>query len=152
MRIILATDGTSYSLAALERLCEFNMSEGDEVMVVSVLDLALPMGIDAFGGYLPDTSEIEISAKENAEKYVNDAKDALTRRFGSLGVQIRGKVLFGTPESRILELAEEMNADLIVAGSHGYRRWERILLGSVSNSLVQHAACSVMIVRKASEQ
>lgn len=152
MKIILATDGTSYSRAALEGLCEFNMSEGDEVIVISVLDLALPMGVDAFGGYLPDTSEIELSAKENAEKYVNDAKEVLARRFGAVGVAIRGKVVFGTPESRIIELAEEVKADLIVAGSHGYRRWERVLLGSVSNSLVQHAACSVMIVRRSPGQ
>ena len=42
-------------------------------------------------------------------------------------------------------------ADLIVLGSHGYKTWERLLLGSVSNSVVHHAPCSVLIVRSPAE-
>jgi nucleotide-binding universal stress UspA family protein len=43
--------------------------------------------------------------------------------------------------------AEEWDADLIVVGSHGYQSWERMLLGSVSQSVAAHAECSVEIVR-----
>ena len=50
-----------------------------------------------------------------------------------------------------VETAEEMGADMIVLGSHGYKRWERLLLGSVSNSVVHHAHCSVMVVRSPAE-
>ena len=49
------------------------------------------------------------------------------------GVSVSTDVLFGTPESRIVETAEDMHADLIVIGSHGYKTWERLLIGSVSN-------------------
>ena len=38
-----------------------------------------------------------------------------------------------SPESGIVEKAEEMKVDLIIVGSHGYSRWERLLLGSVSD-------------------
>jgi nucleotide-binding universal stress UspA family protein len=62
-------------------------------------------------------------------------------------VAITSDVLYGTSESRIVETAEEMKADLIVLGSHGYKAWERMLLGSVSNSVVHHAHCSVLVVR-----
>ena len=58
------------------------------------------------------------------------------------------EVLFGSPESRIVETAEEFGADLIIVGSHGYSRWERLLLGSVSQSVVHHAPCSVLVVRE----
>jgi nucleotide-binding universal stress UspA family protein len=47
----------------------------------------------------------------------------------------------------ILDEAESWGADLIVVGSHGYRAWERFLLGSVSQSVVSHAKCSVEVVR-----
>lgn len=148
MKIILATDGTSFGDAAQEKLCRLALGEGDEVRVVSVIDLAMPMAIDVYGGYLPDTSELEQAAKENAEKYVNTSAAKLKECFGEKGVKVSSDVFFGTPESRIIELAEEWGSDLIVVGSHGYKRWERILLGSVSNSIVQHAPCSVLIVRR----
>jgi nucleotide-binding universal stress UspA family protein len=47
----------------------------------------------------------------------------------------------------ILDEAERWGADLIVVGSHGYRAWERFLLGSVSQAVVSHAKCSVEVVR-----
>jgi nucleotide-binding universal stress UspA family protein len=54
----------------------------------------------------------------------------------------------GAPHRRIVEVADEWGADLIVVGSHGYRMWERVLLGSVSQSVATHAKCSVWIVRE----
>ena len=52
---------------------------------------------------------------------------------------------FGPDE---VETAEEFGSDLIIVGSHGYSRWERLLLGSVSQSVVHHAPCSVLVVRE----
>ncbi|HLM01323.1 MAG TPA: universal stress protein, partial [Pyrinomonadaceae bacterium] len=71
----------------------------------------------------------------------------LESRFAEQNVTITTDVLFGSPESRIVETAEQMHAELIVVGSHGYNRWERLLLGSVSDSVVHHAPCSVLVVR-----
>ncbi len=51
------------------------------------------------------------------------------------------------PKESIVEEAQKWSADLIVLGSHGYGFWERMLLGSVSNAVVHHAPCSVLIVR-----
>jgi nucleotide-binding universal stress UspA family protein len=62
-------------------------------------------------------------------------------------VEISSDVLIGSPESRIVEMADEIKPDLIVVGSHGYSGWERLLLGSVSDAVVHHAPCSVMVVR-----
>ena len=63
------------------------------------------------------------------------------------GPRLTTDVLFGSPDSRIVETAEEIAADLVVVGSHGYSRWERLLLGSVSDSVVHHSPCSVLVVR-----
>jgi len=53
----------------------------------------------------------------------------------------------GDPRSVIVDESEDWQADLIVLGSHGYTRIKKWLLGSVAQSVVSHASCSVEIVR-----
>ena len=147
MKILLATDGTRYGEAAVEMLSKFNLIEGDEIKIISVVDLAVPLAIDIYGGYLPDTTDLEKRARENASKIVDDASNKIRDIYHDMSISVTNDVLFGSPDGRIVETAEEMGADLIVIGSHGYKQWERLLLGSVSDSVVHHAHCSVMVVR-----
>ena len=126
---------------------KFALGGGDSIHVVSVVDMAVPLGFDIYSGYLPDTAEIEKAAREHADKVIAGTLEKLKAVFP--GVPITTDVLFGSPDSRIVETAEEMAVDMIVLGSHGYSRWERLLLGSVSDSVVHHAHCSVLIVRNA---
>jgi nucleotide-binding universal stress UspA family protein len=149
MKIILATDGTKFGDAATEMLRNFKLGSGDSIRVVSVVDMAVPLAVDVYGGYLPDTSELEKAARENAAKVIDGTSETLKKFFGDAGVEVSGDVLFGSPDSRIVETAEEIGADLIILGSHGYKRWERLLLGSVSSSVIHHAHCSVLVVRSA---
>ncbi|MCB1025610.1 MAG: universal stress protein [Acidobacteria bacterium] len=51
-------------------------------------------------------------------------------------------------DNEIVEKAKRWNADLIIVGSHGRGFWGRVMLGSISDSLVHHAPCSVLVVRK----
>ena len=148
MRVLFATDGGKQSDAAINSVQKLGLGEGDEIRVISVVDMALPMAIDIYGGYLPDTAELEKSARENAAKIVADSADVLK---ANSHVNVSTDVLFGSPDSRIVETAEEWKADMIVVGSNGYSRWERLLLGSVSDSVVHHAPCSVLVVRTPSE-
>jgi len=53
----------------------------------------------------------------------------------------------GDARSTIVDFARQWGADLIVIGSHGHKGWERLLLGSVAESVVRHATCSVLVVR-----
>jgi len=53
-----------------------------------------------------------------------------------------------TPSRAILAAADSWEADLIVMGSHGRRGFDRIVLGSVSESVAMHARCSVEVIRK----
>ena len=151
MKILFATDGAKQSDAAIDMLRNFALTEGDEIKVVSVVDTAVPLAIDIYGGYLPDTAEIEKSARENASKLLETTVDRIKAHFGEKKLTVTSEVLFGSPESRIVETAEATHPDLIVLGSHGYSRWERLLLGSVSDSVVHHAPCSVLIVRTPAE-
>ena len=147
MKVLLATDGTKYAEAAAAALAKLNLTDGDEVKIISVVDVAVPLAIDVYGGYLPDTTDLEKAARENAQKVCEGTTKKVTDMLAGKNVSISSDVVYGTPESRIVETAEEMPADMIVLGSHGYKAWERMLLGSVSNSVVHHAHCSVLVVR-----
>ena len=151
MKILFATDGAKQSDAAIEMLRNFALAEGDEIKIVSVVDMAVPMALDIYGGYLPDSAEIETTARESATKLLETTEARIKTHFGEKNLTVTSEVLFGSPESRIVETAEATHPDLIVLGSHGYSRWERLLLGSVSDSVVHHAPCSVLIVRSPKE-
>lgn len=148
MKIILAIDGTKHSDAAVRTISTFNLNENDELKIVTIVDLAVPMAIDLYAGYLPSSTEIEKTAKENANLILESTKQAVFEASSHSTFKISTEVLIGTPESRIVEKAEEFKADLIIVGSHGYNTWERLLLGSVSDSVVHHAPCSVLVVRE----
>lgn len=151
MKILLATDGTDQSEEALKAISKFSFTDEDSIKIISVIDMALPFSIDIYGGFIPPNIEIENAAKENAAKILDESVEAVKTFFVDKKVSITTDVLFGSPESRIVETAEEMNADLIIVGSHGYGSWERLLLGSVSDSVVHHAPCSVLVVRSSSK-
>ena len=147
MKVLLATDGTVFSDSAIESINLFNFRSGDELKIISVVDLALPMAVDIYTGYLPSTIEIENNARENAKTTLEKTRQKINSLLSDSEIRISTEVLIGSPESRIVEAAEEFQADLIIVGSHGYNSWERLLLGSVSDSVIHHAPCSVFVVR-----
>lgn len=147
MKILFATDGAKQSNAAIDILRKFKLEQGDEIKIISVIDMAVPLAVDIYGGYLPDTSELEKTAKENAEKILEETAESFRTIFSDPEVRISTEVQFGSPESRIVETADEMKPELVVVGSHGYKSWERLLLGSVSESVLHHVPCSVLIAR-----
>jgi len=147
MNILLATDGTKESDSALDMVKALKLAAGDSILIVSVIDMALPLAIDIYGGYLPDTSEMETAAKDHAAKALERCVSTLNEHLKGSEISIETEMLFGSPDSRIVEMAEKNETDLIVLGSHGYNAWERLLLGSVSNSVVHHAPCSVLVAR-----
>jgi nucleotide-binding universal stress UspA family protein len=80
--------------------------------------------------------------------FVEDAEAQIRSFYGSENpAGIETEVLGGAPQRAIVERARDWGADLIVVGSHGYGFWSRALLGSISNAVVNHAPCSVLVVR-----
>lgn len=148
MKILLAADGTAQSEAATGAIAGFKLSDGDEIKIISIIDMAVPLVINVGAEFVPTTTaEIEQTAHENAERILEAAQRKIREIVGNENVLVSTETLFGSPDSRIVETAEKMNANLIIVGSHGYNRWERLLLGSVSDSVVHHAPCSVLVVR-----
>ncbi len=149
MKILIATDGSEFSDAAVEKICRIiKDAENTSVKIVSAYEqpamaVAAPYAISA--GYNP---ALEKEMKEFAGQNAAQAEQKILKHFPDLENNISTQVLYGSPAQAIIEEAENWGADLIVVGSHGYGFWERMFLGSVSNAIVHHAPCSVLIVRK----
>src|SRR5215467_4937825 len=81
--------------------------------------------------------------RETAKVMVEECADKLTRA----GYLVDQLPKLGNPADEILNIAQERKADLIVTGAKGLGAIGRFLLGSVSTRVVQHATCSVLVVR-----
>jgi nucleotide-binding universal stress UspA family protein len=147
MKILLATDGSDYSKAAVNSVAERPWPQGSEVKIISAMEV--PFAPTAEAWVLPDSyySELERVAREQAEAAVKDAVERIESGKAS-GLEVITKIISGSAREVILDEAEKWDADLIVLGSHGYSGWQRFLLGSVSHAITTHAHCSVEIVRQ----
>jgi nucleotide-binding universal stress UspA family protein len=145
MKILIATDGSEFSQAAVEKACELitdpNETEIKLVSVFSVPTIATEPFLPAPDYY----GEMTKSGRSLAESYVNTARTTIQNRHPTIG--LTEEVVMGVPGQTIIEIAEEWNPDMIVVGSHGRGFWSRALLGSVSDAVVHHAPCSVLVVR-----
>jgi nucleotide-binding universal stress UspA family protein len=146
MKILLAVDGSQCSEEAIEEIARRPWPESSEIKVLTAFELPLPQTPDAWA--LPPTyfDEMDRSARKHAQAIVERAVEKLKSKLDHT-VVVDGEFLPGPPRAVILDEAESWGAELIVVGSHGYRAWERFLLGSVSQSVVSHAKCSVEVVR-----
>ena len=147
MKILLATDGSDYSKAAVNSVAERPWPQGSEVKIISAMEV--PFAPTTEGWVMPDSyySELDRVAREQAEAAVKYAVERIESGKAS-GIEIITKIISGSAREAILDEAERWDADLIVLGSHGYSGWQRFLLGSVSHAVATHAHCSVEIVRQ----
>jgi nucleotide-binding universal stress UspA family protein len=146
MKVLLAVDGSPCSDAAIEEVCRRPWPADSFVKVINVFELPLPPTPEAWAippGYF---EEMDQAIRKHSQTIVAHAIEKLTAKLNK-AVRIDGGCFPGSPRAVILEEAERLGADLIVVGSHGYRAWERFLLGSVSQAVVLHAKCSVEVVR-----
>ena len=137
MKILVAIDSSPSSEVVLKEVTARVWPDASVIRVINVLDLfAFPSGI---GGVGPVT-DAEARA---AELLVEDAAKRLTRE----GIEVATAVTEGYPPTSIIAYAQDWDADFIVVGSHGHSGISRFLLGSVAQSVVRGAHCSVEIVR-----
>ena len=144
MKILLAVDGSACSDAAVAEVARRPWPPGSEVKILSVVELPFVPTAETWA--LPESyyAQVEQTAREQAREVLARAG----ARFGPReGLEVNAETLDGYPKDVILSEAERWGADLIVVGSHGYRGWQRFLLGSVSQAIASHAQCSVEIVR-----
>lgn len=140
MKVLLAVDDSRFSEAAAQAILEHLRPEATEVCVLHVAEMPivlLPPDIAA------EREESLKLAKELAERHAG-----LLRKAGYKVETVVEEE--GDPRSKIIDRAAHENADLIVVGSHGRKGLDRFMMGSVAESVVRHARCSVLVVRSPS--
>jgi len=146
MKILLAVDGSPCSDAAVEEVGRRPWPDGSSIKILTTFELPNPPTPEAWALPINYFEEMDQALRKQAQNVVDRAIKNLKPRL-SKTIALDAQILPGSPQSTILDEAEDWRADLIVVGSHGYRAWERFLLGSVSQSVVSHAKCSVEVVR-----
>jgi len=146
MKILLGVDGSPCSDAAVEEVARRPWPEGSTIKVLTAYELPMPPTPEAWALPLDYFKDLDIALQKQARNTVDRAIQTLKAKLDK-SILLDGVLLPGPPRTLILDEAESWRADLIVLGSHGYRAWERILLGSVSQAVVSHAKCSVEVVR-----
>jgi Universal stress protein UspA and related nucleotide-binding proteins len=138
-KILVPLDGSQHSLQALQQAVYLAELCGAQLELLYVVDLN--QKISAFeqvstGGYIPnelkeDGYEILAAAMQEVPK---DIKAAM-------------QVVIGQPSKTIIEFCEQEQCDLIIMGSRGLGKIEQFFMGSVSQYVLSHASCPVMISR-----
>jgi nucleotide-binding universal stress UspA family protein len=147
MKILLAIDGSPCSEEAVAEVARRPWPEDTQVRIISVVEPPAPLVAEPYMGVAGYFEEVERLKQKQAEGVVGQAAALLREGRGTSRLGVATEVITGSPKRTIVEEAERWDADLIVVGSHGYHTWERMLLGSVSQSVAAHALCSVEIIR-----
>jgi nucleotide-binding universal stress UspA family protein len=143
-RILVCTDGSENATHAAQTAADLAWKLGAEVTLLSVVNpapLLAPYTIAVEAA--PDAEAIFEFAAENQKTVLCTAAEPFERE----GVRIKTRGEMGQPVDIILNVAEEEKSDLIVMGSRGLGGFKRLMLGSVSDGVLHHAHCPVLIVR-----
>ena len=146
MKIIIATDGSPFSIAMVKEFAKRPLPLNTTVKIISVYESASLMNIAPMGVLTAYYDNEDVNSEKFAENSV--AKAAKIIRNINPKFSILTATIEGLAKTVIVDEAEKFDADLIVLGSHGYDVIDRLLLGSVSQYVALHAKCSVEIVRK----
>ncbi len=141
--ILLATDGSDEAKQATQAATELSRETGSEVHLIYVLPT--PAQLIGHHLYSDDVRESLIGgAERDAETFLKEQAE----KIGSDGGKVAETHLrSGDPDKEILRAADALGAGLIVIGSRGLGAIPRMLIGSVSDSVVRHAHCPVLVVR-----
>jgi len=138
-KILAAIDGSKASERAFVRAVEEAVLHGAKLHVVYVVETGLFSSLPA-----DNTVEIMYSALEKeGEEVLAKARTLAKER----GIVLTTSLKQGHAGNEIVNLAEQQKADLIVVGSHGKSKADRLLLGSISNYVVTHGLITTLVVR-----
>ena len=139
-KIILATDFSDTSKDASSHALLLAKNYKAELKVLHVFDI-MAQSIPSHDYFATD------AVVEGLEETIQRGKDTLLELEKSFDLEVETIFTEGDPGHEIVRVAEELNADLIVLGTHGYKGWKRFTIGSVAELVVRRAPCAVLTIR-----
>ncbi len=135
-KILVPVDMSPHSRAALELAGELVQRTGGTIHLLNAYGLR--EGESAYRASM--SPQVEAQVASNSERELSE----WAKRFAPAGVKMR--VSPQEPRYAILEAAEELDADLIVMGTHGRTGIKHLLMGSIAEFVVRSAPCPVLTV------
>lgn len=146
-KILLATDGSAEADLATQTAVELSNKTDSELHVIHVRRFTMPIP-QGWSEATPSREEAIQPPYEKIEQEAQALLDEQMRKIEAAGGTVAGVYpRVGQPHEEIVTLSEEIGIGLIVMGSRGLGGVRRALIGSVSDSVVRHAHCPVLIVR-----
>jgi len=140
--ILICSDGSEPALDATQTGVVIARRFHADVCLLSVFDHFLIPYMGSWGAGINGRALVQWS-----NPFYTDVRQRSAPILEQAQVHYRSLHMFGQPVQMIVEAAVTECADLIVVGSRGLNPWPALLLGSVSEGVLQHAPCPVLIVR-----
>jgi nucleotide-binding universal stress UspA family protein len=141
--IVVGTDGSETATRAVEAAVELAQLSGATLELVSAYEPVSGQRLREEARQVPPDLQWMINRRADVDATLQQAAE----QARDAGVAAQTYAREGDPADAILDVAEELGADLIVVGNKGMTGAKRFLLGSVPNKVSHHAPCSVLIVR-----
>ena len=145
MKVLVAVDESEFSDAAVAQLESRPWPQSTEIVVLSVVELGLPDKHGWHASYISALAPFEEQMVAQRDQHVKKTVERLSRSLPACSVT--GKVLQGTVREVIVDEAVNSRADIIMMGSQGRKGLNRLILGSVAESVMAQAPCVVEIVK-----
>jgi len=134
-KVLVAFDGSTQARKAFEVGLEIARRFGAELEAMGVIRLPEPAV----------RIELDAALDEGRRVFAEHFRE-LAAAAAAVGVAFQGRVEVGHPAEQIVHGAERDGADLIVMGRRGVSRFERWMLGSISERVLRYAHCPVLVV------
>ncbi len=140
--IVVGTDGSENALRAVETAADMASTSGSTVHVVSAYQARSDREIAEILAALPDEFHESYDPVAGSRAILNDASHLFDQRH----VDHKVHLVEGNPAAVILDVAEDVDADLVIVGSRGLGVANRFLRGSTSARIANHAECSFLVI------
>lgn len=150
-RVLVCYDGSAGAVHALDEAAR--LFPGAHATIGYVWQPPLPYGGVAYGGQIILPAEIQHDIADKARRNAEDVADKAVSRARSAGLEAEAVVheTAGPVWRQLLALADEVDADVVVAGSRGFGEIRALLLGSTSQALSHHSQRPLLIIRTPKE-
>jgi nucleotide-binding universal stress UspA family protein len=145
MKILLAIDGSPCSKLAVDSVLNRPWPDNSEATLLTVLEPFHPELAGWHSNVVPLAIDAQKERESQARAMLEETRSTILERHNQIKVFI--KVQEGMVKDTILAVAQEIGADMIILGSHGRKGITKLFLGSVSETVLAQAPCSVEIVK-----
>jgi nucleotide-binding universal stress UspA family protein len=147
-RVVLAWDGSSCAALAADLLSAWPVFGGSSIRVLSVADIEVPWWTGFPEPGSPELMTIYVETAEASRRHHDELALAMAETLRAADLRAEADRRDGDAATEILAVAAATNTDLIVIGTHGRTGLARLVIGSVARNVLQHAGCSVLVVRE----